>query len=90
VDPAAFDTFLTKLANQRAQSFVAAGPKTKTGLESPVMVVVVRFDEGRKEERVSFGRVGADVYAAISGQPGAAKIDTAEFEDALKSLDAIK
>jgi hypothetical protein len=90
VDAAAFDTFLTKLSNQRAQSFVAAGPKTKTGLESPAMVVVVRFDEGRKEERVSFGRVGADVYAGISGQPGAAKVDTAEFEDALKALDAIK
>jgi hypothetical protein len=90
VDPAAFDTFLTKLSNQRAQSFVAAGQKTKTGLESPVVVVVARFDDGRKEERVSFGRVGADVYAAIAGQPGAAKVDTAEFEDALKALDAIK
>ncbi len=90
LDPAAFDTFLTKLSNQRAQSFVAAGPKAKTGLESPVMVVVVRFDEGRKEERVSFGRVGSDVYAAIAGQPGAAKVDTAEFEDAVKALDAVR
>ena len=90
VDPAAFDTFLTKLANQRAQSFVAAGQKTKTGLDSPVMVVVVRFDDGRKEERVSFGRAGADVYAAIAGQPGAAKVDTAEFEDAVKALDSVK
>jgi len=90
LDPAAFDTFLTKLANQRAQSFVAAGQKTKTGLDSPVMVVVVRFDDGRKEERVSFGRVGADVYAAITGQPGATKVDTAEFEDAIKALDSVK
>jgi hypothetical protein len=90
VDPSAFDTFLTKLSNLRVQSFVDAGPKTRTGLESPVMVVVVRSDEGRKEERVSFGRVGTDVYAAIAGQPGAAKIDTAEFEDAVKTLDGIK
>lgn len=90
VDAAAFDTFLTKLANQRAQSFLPAGQKTRTGLDAPVMVVVVRFDEGRKEERVSFGRVGADVYAAIAGQPGAAKVDTAEFEDAIKALDSLK
>ncbi len=90
IDPSAFDTFLTKLSNQRAQSFVQPGAKTKTGLESPVMVVVVRFDDGRKEERVSFGRVGADVYAAIAGQPGVAKIDTTEFEDAVKALDGIK
>jgi hypothetical protein len=91
VDPAAFDTFLTKLSNQRAASFVAAGAKTKTGLESPFMTVVVRFDEGgRKEERVSFGRAGHDVYAAVSGQPGAARIDAAEFDDAVKALDAVK
>jgi Domain of unknown function (DUF4340) len=90
VDAAAFDTFLTKLANQRAQSFVEAGAKTKTGLESPVLVVVVRFDDGKKEEKVTFGRAGADVYAAVAGQPGAAKVDATEFEDAIKSLDAIK
>jgi hypothetical protein len=90
LDAAAFDTFLTKLANQRAQSFVDTGGKTKTGLESPVMVVTVRFDDGKKEEKVAFGRVGADVYAAIGGQPGAAKIDATEFDDAVKALDAIK
>jgi hypothetical protein len=90
VDASAFDTFLTKLANQRAQSFVETGRKTKTGLESPVMVVVVRFDEGKKEEKVTFGRVGTDVYAAIAGQPGAAKVDATEFDDAVKALDALK
>jgi Domain of unknown function (DUF4340) len=90
VDASAFDTFLTKLSNLRAQSFVDAGPKAKTGLESPAMVVAVRFGEGRKEERVSFGRVGTDVYASIAGQPGAARVDTGEFEDAVKALDAIK
>jgi hypothetical protein len=90
VDAAAFDTFLTKLANQRAQSFAETGGKTKTGLESPVLVVVVRFDDGRKEEKVTFGRAGTDVYAAIAGQPGAAKVDTTEFEDAVKALDALK
>jgi hypothetical protein len=87
VDAAAFDTLLTKLANQRAQSFVDA--KAKTGLQSPVLVVAVRFDDGKKEEKVSFGREGMDVFASLSGQPGAAKIDSAEFDDALKSLDAI-
>jgi hypothetical protein len=90
LDAAAFDTFLTKLANQRAQSFVDTGGKTKTGLESPVMVVVIRFDDGKKEEKVTFGRVGTDVYASMAGQPGTAKIDATEFDDAVKALDAIK
>jgi hypothetical protein len=90
LDAGAFDTFLTKLANQRAQSFVETAGKTKTGLESPVLVVTVRFDDGKKEEKVTFGRVGGDVFAAMTGQPGAARIDTTEFDEAVKALDAIK
>jgi hypothetical protein len=89
VDSAAMDTFLTKLANQRAQSFVEAAGKTRTGLQAPAATVTVRFDEGRKEEKVTFGREGADVFAAVAGQPGAAKIDATEFDDAVKALDAI-
>jgi hypothetical protein len=90
VDATAFDAFLTKLANLRAQSFVETGGKTKTGLNSPVMVVTVRFDDGKKEEQVTFGRAGADVYAVMAGQPGAAKIDATEFDEAVKALDAVK
>lgn len=90
VDQSAFDNVLTKLSNLRAQSFVEAGDKTRTGLESPVMVVKVRFDDGKKEETVRFGRSGADTFAAMSGQPGAAKIDASEFDDAIKALDAVR
>jgi hypothetical protein len=90
VDAAAFDTFLTKLTNQRAQSFVEPGSKTKTGLEAPVLVVTVRFDDGKKEEKVTFGRAGADVFAAMAGQPGAARLDATEFDDAVKAIEAIK
>jgi hypothetical protein len=90
VDAAAFDTFLTKLANLRAQSFIAAEGKTPTGLDKPVAVVEVRFDDGKRTERVSFGRAGSDVFASIAGQPGAARIDAAEFDDAVKALEAIK
>jgi len=90
LDAAAFDALLTKLTNLRAQSFVEAGGKAKTGLESPVVVVTVRFDEGKKEEKVSFGRAGTEVFAAMTGQPGAARIDATEFDDVLKALEAIK
>ena len=89
VDGTAMDTFLTRLSNLRAQSFVATDGKTKTGLQAPAMTVSVKFDDGRKEEKVTFGREGADVFAGIAGQPGAAKIDAAEFDDAVKALDAV-
>jgi hypothetical protein len=64
--------------------------KAKTGAESPAAVVTVKFDDGKKEERVMFGRVGADVFAIRAGEPGAAKVDAAKFDEALKALDAVK
>ena len=90
VDAAAFDSFLTKLTSLRAQSFVEARGQTKTGLDAPALVVTVRFDDGKKEEKVTFGRAGADAHAAMAGQPGAAKLDATEFDDVLKALEAIK
>jgi hypothetical protein len=90
VDAAAFDAFLTKLTSLRAQSFVEAGGQTKTGLEAPALVVTVRFADGKKEEKVTFGRAGADAHAAMAGQPGVAKLDATEFDDVLKALEAIK
>lgn len=88
VDGTKMDDFLTKLSNLRAQSFVES--RATTGLPTPILTAVVRFDEGKKEERVTFGRSGSDVYAAIGDEPGAAKLTASEFDDAVKALDAIK
>ncbi len=88
VDQAKVDDVLARLSNLRVQSFEDG--QAKTGLEAPVLVVVAKFDEGKKKERVVFGRSGSDVFASIEGQPGAAKIDAAEFDQALKALDALK
>jgi|WetSurMetagenome_2_1015567.scaffolds.fasta_scaffold149828_1 hypothetical protein len=89
VDGAAFDTFLTKLANLRAASFLEPDSRVKTGVQTPVMVVVAKYDEGRKEDKATFGREGADVFATASEQPGTAKLDATEYDDAVKALDAI-
>ena len=88
VDAAKMDAFLTKLTNMRAQSWAAAG--TKTGADQPVLTATARFEDGKKQERVVFGKAGSDVYASRTGEPGAAKVDPVEFEDALKALDALK
>jgi len=88
VDAAKLETLLTKISNLRAESWVDA--KAKTGLDAPVLVVTIKFDEGKREEKVTFGRVGAEVYASAAGQPGAAKVDATEYDDAVKALDAVK
>jgi len=81
------DSLLSKLSNIRAASFVDA--TAKTGLDKPALVVSVKFDDGKKEEKVTFGQAGSDVYVSRPGEPGAAKIDAADFNDAIKSLDEL-
>ena len=81
------DGLLSKLSNIRAASFVDT--TAKTGLDKPAMTVVVKFDDGKKEDRATFGQVGDDVYVSRPGEPGAAKINTAEFNDVIKSFDEI-
>ena len=81
------DSLLSKLSNIRAASFVDS--TAKTGLDKPAMTVVVKFEDGKKEDRATFGQVGNDVFVARPGEPGAAKIDAADFNDVIKSLDEI-
>jgi hypothetical protein len=88
VDASTLESFLTKLSNLRAQSWVE--PKGNTGLQAPAMVATIAFDDGKRQEKVTFGRSGSDVYASVVGQPGVAKVDGTEFDDAVKALEAVK
>jgi hypothetical protein len=85
VDKDKMGGLLSKLEGLRASSFTAS--TAKTGLASPAMTVLVKFDDGKKEERITFGKAGTETYAARQGEAGAARIDTAAFDDAVKALD---
>ena len=87
VDKEKIDSLLSRLSNMRAASFVDAS--AKTGVNMPAMTVVAKFDDGKKEERVTFGKVDSDVYAAHPGEPGAAKVDAMDFTEANKTLDEL-
>jgi len=87
VDKDKFDAFLSRLANMRADSFVAS--TANTGLDKPALTVAVKFEDGKKEERILFGQSGQTVYASKAGDPGAAKTDAADFTESLKSLDEL-
>ena len=87
VDKDKVDSLLSRLSNMRAASFVDAS--AKTGVNMPAMTVVAKFDDGKKEERVTFGKVDNDVYAARPGEPGAAKVDAMDLTEANKTLDEL-
>src|SRR6266508_1842270 len=87
VDRDKVEGVLSRLANMRASSFVES--TAKTGVDKPSMTVYVKFDDSKKEERVAFGKDGADVFASRPGEPGAAKTDPTDFTEVNKSLDEL-
>ena len=86
-DKSKVESLLAGLADIRVTSFIDS--IAKTGLDKPAMTVLAKFEDGKKEERVSFGKNGTDVYALIPGQPGAGKIEAEKFDEANKSLDEL-
>ena len=76
------DALLSRLSNMRAASFVDS--TAKPALDKPALTVVVKFDDGKKEERVTFGQHGNDVYAVASRRAGAAKVDATDFNERSK------
>jgi len=81
------DSLLSRLSNMRATAFVDAS--AKTGLNAPAMIVSAKYDDGKKEDKVSFGKADADVYVSKPGEPGAAKVDATDFNEATKTLDEL-
>lgn len=80
---------LLEFSNIRAESFVdRAG--ASTGHANPTAVITVKFEDGKKEERVTFGTAGGNAFAVRPDQPGALKIEAGKFEAALKKLDAVQ
>jgi len=88
VDNAKFDGAVTQLSALRADSFVDAS--ASTGLKNPVATAIVKFDDGKREERVTFGKSGSDVYAARGSEPGAAKLEAAAFDSAMNAFNDFK
>ena len=86
VDTTKMDAFLSSLSGLSIDTYVAAG--TPTG--NPVAEVFVTFDDGQKQERVTFSRLGDDAFASRTGEPGAGKFAASRIEEALKALDALK
>ena len=88
IDSSNFEGVLLDFSNLRADSF-AAGAARGDG-KNPPAVIVVKFDDGKKEERVVIGPSGTAVYAQRADQPGALKIEAGKYEDAIKKLDAVQ
>jgi hypothetical protein len=86
VDTMKVDDVLNKVTGLRATSFE---DKPDASLKNPALVVTFKFADN-KTETVTFGRAGANVFASRADEPGAAKLDAAPLDEAMKALDAVK
>ena len=84
-DDTKMQTLLSRLSGLRAESF--AESLADTGLDAPTLTVDVRFEDGERHERVSFGRVDDRVYAGTELDDSPGELDTAAFDEAVKALD---
>jgi hypothetical protein len=82
VETTKMDDLLSKLTNLRIVSFAP------NSTAKPELTVAASHDEG-KFERVRFGRAGADVFATRESEPGAGRLDAANYDETIKALDAV-
>ena len=76
------EDLLSRLSNLRVESFVSTAPG------QPELTVAASYDEG-KFERVRFAKPGADVLTWREGEPGAGRVDSTNYEETIKALDAV-
>ena len=89
VDASNFEGALLEFSNLRAEGFVDK-PDASTGVNTPTVIITVKFDEGKKEEQVKFGGTGLDTFAFRPDRPGAMKLEMGKLDADLKKLDAIQ
>jgi hypothetical protein len=85
-DATKVDALTSALTGARATGFV----EKTSALDKPELIVTMKYDEGKKQERVVFGRQGSDAFARRDPDVGAAKIDAATLDGIIKALDALK
>jgi hypothetical protein len=89
LDQAKADALVSAITGARATEFADAAA-AKTAIERPEMTVTIKFDDGKKEERVVLGRAGADAFASRSSEAAIAKIETSSLDSIVKALDDLK
>lgn len=88
LDQPAFDSLLSALTRLRADGFVDTAPAS--AMAAPHMTVSIRFEEGRRQERLTLARAPDVVYAVREGEPGAARIQATALESIDTALQELK
>ena len=85
VDASNLEGALLEFSNLRAESFVDRSPPSKEAA-----VITVKYDDGKKEERVTIAPAPSGALATRADQPGALKLEAGKYEAAVQKLDAVQ
>jgi hypothetical protein len=88
VDQSKLEALISTITGARASGF--ADPAKKPSLDKPEIVVAIKYDEGRKEDRVTFVRNPTGNYAARAGDASIATVDGATIDGIVKALEELK
>lgn len=87
LDRGKVDGLLNGLSDMRATAFKDS--PAGTGVDVPALTVAVAFEQSKKQDRATFGKVGDQVHAARPEDPGVAVVDAEEFGRTLTALDEL-
>jgi hypothetical protein len=88
VDQAKVESLISAITGAQAQALAPAA--AKASLQKPELTVTIKFDEGRKEDRVSFARSGTTAYAVRAAEGTPVTVDAATLDGIIKALEEIK
>ncbi len=88
VDQTKVESLLSAITGAQA---TAAGPDAaKAALGTPELAIVIKYDEGKKQDRVSFARSGKTGVAVRESEPGTVTVESATIDAIVKALEEIK
>jgi Domain of unknown function (DUF4340) len=85
-DASKIEDVATRVGNLRVDSFVEKLPAGATEL----LTLTAVSDEGKKTEKITVYKAGADYFAIRPDDPGAGKVPASTVDDVVKALDAVK
>lgn len=88
VDQSKLESLLSAITG--AQATAAGTDAAKAALSKPELSIAIKYDEGKKEDRVAFARTGKDAFAARGSDPGPVTVDTTTIDGIVKALEELK
>ena len=88
VDQAKVESLLSAITGSQATGVAPAA--AKAALEKPELTTAIKYDEGRKEDRVTFARSGTTAYAARASDNAPVAVAGTTIDGIIKALEEIK